>query len=57
MTTTDPGGKLMDARKIVLIETAIVALGQALCVAAMIGIVALLGSPQVSLLTKLWPRM
>ena len=34
----------MDARKFVLIETAIVALGQALCVAAMIGIFALLGA-------------
>ena len=33
----------MDSRKFVLIETGIVALGQALCVAAMIGIFALLG--------------
>lgn len=33
----------MDSRKFVLKETAIVALGQALCVAAMIGIFALLG--------------
>ena len=33
----------MDSRKIVLKETAIVALGQAVCVAAMIGIFALLG--------------
>jgi hypothetical protein len=33
----------MDSRKFVLIETAIVALGQAICVAAMIGIFALLG--------------
>lgn len=34
----------MDSRKFVLKETAIVALGQALCVAAMIGIFALLGA-------------
>lgn len=33
----------MDPRKFVLKETAIVALGQALCVAAMLGIFALLG--------------
>lgn len=33
----------MDSRKFVLKETAIVTLGQALCVAAMIGIFALLG--------------
>lgn len=33
----------MDSRKFVLIETGIIALGQALCVAAMIGIFALLG--------------
>lgn len=33
----------MDSRKFVLKETAIVALGQALCVAAMIGVFALLG--------------
>lgn len=33
----------MDSRKFVLKETAIIALGQAICVAAMIGIFALLG--------------
>ena len=33
----------LDSRKFVLIETGIVALGQAVCVAAMIGIFALLG--------------
>ena len=33
----------MDSRKFVLKETAIIAIGQALCVAAMIGIFALLG--------------
>lgn len=33
----------MDSRKFVLTETGIVALGQALCVAAMLGIFALLG--------------
>lgn len=33
----------MDSRKLVFQETAIVAIGQALCVAAMIGIFALLG--------------
>ena len=33
----------MDSRKFVLKETAIIALGQAVCVAAMIGIFALLG--------------
>lgn len=34
----------MDARKLVLTETAVVAVGQAVCVGAMIGIYALLGS-------------
>lgn len=34
----------MDSRKFVLKETAVVALGQALCVAAMIGIFTLLGA-------------
>lgn len=33
----------MDSRKFVLKETAVIALGQAICVAAMIGIFALLG--------------
>ena len=33
----------MDSRKLVLKETAIIAIGQAICVAAMIGICALLG--------------
>lgn len=44
MTMIDPGGMWMDSRKFVLKETAIVALGQVLCVAAMMGIFALLGA-------------
>ena len=40
----------MDSRKYVLKQTAIIALGQALCVAAMIGIYALLGQFHISVL-------
>lgn len=40
----------MDQRKFVLKETAIVALGQALCVSAMIGIFALLGLSRLDVL-------
>ena len=43
MTMID-GGIRMDARKIVLQETAVVAVGQAVCVGVMIGIYALLGN-------------
>lgn len=40
----------MDSRKFVLKQTAIIALGQALCVAAMVGIFALLGQFNTSVL-------
>ena len=39
----------MDSRKFVIIQTGIVALGQALCVAAMVGIFALLGKFDTSI--------
>ena len=41
----------MDSRKLVLHETAIVAIGQVICTAAMIGVFALLGKFD---LTVLW---
>ena len=39
----------MDSRKFVIIQTGIVALGQALCVAAMVGLFALLGKFDTSI--------
>ena len=49
-TTTDPREVSMDSRKFIFTETAIIFAGEAICCAAMVGIFALLGSYDTTVL-------